>query len=119
MFCWLASGAAPIKHATRTTSRNAQCSATIDYQISCTSAETVTGCWTRGKCDGQNVNLTPNDALFILAKQSREEPLTYNEALAAIRMVDAGLLGMVGFKFCTVQEAKEDWRISHPGYWRL
>jgi hypothetical protein len=63
--------------------------------------------------------LEPNDALFIIAKQANEDPLTNNEALAAIRMVDAGLLGMDGFKFCTVSEAKENWRICHAKIWRI
>jgi hypothetical protein len=63
--------------------------------------------------------LEPNDALFIIAKQANEDPLTNNEALAAIRMVDAGLLGMDGFKFCTVEEARENWRVCRRNFRRL
>ncbi len=30
-----------------------------------------------------------------------------------IKMVDAGLLGMDGFKYCTPEVAKENWRRCH------
>jgi hypothetical protein len=60
--------------------------------------------------------LTPNDARYILAKQEAEEPLSGNEQIAALRLIDSGLLGMDGFRFCTVEEARENWRLCHKSF---
>jgi hypothetical protein len=72
-----------------------------------------------GKNMDANFKLLGDDALYILTKQARGEPLTGNEQLAAIRLIDAGLLGMDGFRFCTVDEALESWRLFHKGHARL
>lgn len=67
---------------------------------------------TLGKSDGQNVNLTQDDVLYVLARQERDE-LTANDHAGALRLIETGLLATDGWRYMSVEEARECWRVCH------
>lgn len=59
-----------------------------------------------------NFWMTQDTANRIIRAQEREE-LTTNHHALALRLIDAGLLGTDGWRYMSVEEARECWRVCH------
>lgn len=59
-----------------------------------------------------NFWMTQDTANRIIRAQEREE-LTTNHHALALRLIDMGLLGTDGWRYMSVEEARECWRVCH------
>jgi hypothetical protein len=50
---------------------------------------------------------------FIVESTQRGDQLCEKDHQMAIRLIDAGLLGMDGWRYMPVEEARENWRRCH------
>ena len=62
--------------------------------------------------DGIFSTLEIRQAQYILVQQELGA-LTPNDHVGALRLIDAGLLGTDGWRYMSVEEARECWRVCH------